>query len=231
MDWNKDLYETEWGQEIKNYDEKLAVAKKLAALAKDGDIIGFGSGSTSYLAILELGKRVKNGLKIIAIPTSHEVSLLCAALKIPTLSTNAAKPDWCFDGADEVDSNSWIIKGRGGAMFNEKLTMSLSKKVYILVDNSKIVKKLGTNFPIPVECVRASLLHVKENLLKLGAESVAVRLAGKAKDGPIITEHGNIIIDAKFNKIGKTLEKEIKSITGVIESGLFIGYNIELIKA
>ncbi|MDR0850559.1 MAG: ribose 5-phosphate isomerase A [Christensenellaceae bacterium] len=230
MDWKKDLFETEWPQEISNYDSKLAAAKKIAGLAQDGEVIGFGSGSTCYLAVLELGKRVAGGLKITAIPTSFEILHLCEALNIPTSNINAQKPKWCFDGADEVDPNGWLIKGRGGAMFNEKLVMINASKRFIVVDSSKLVKTLGTKFAVPVECVPQSLMSVKEKLLMLGAKSVSLRLAGKSKDGPMITENGNLIVDAKFDKIDKTLEKQIKCITGVIESGLFIDYDAEIIR-
>lgn len=230
MDWNKDLFETGWSQEISNYDQKLVAAKRIAAMAKDGEVIGFGSGSTCYLAVLEFAKRIKDGFKIVAIPTSPEISLLCAASGIPTSSINSAKPDWCFDGADEVDQNGWLLKGRGGAMLSEKLVMLNSKKRFIIVDNSKFVNKLGTNFAVPVECVQQSLMSVKESLLKLGAKEVTLRLAGKSKDGPVVTESGNFVIDAKFDDIKQTLEKEIKSITGVVESGLFIGFDVEVVK-
>ena len=139
-----------------------------------------------------------------------------------------AKPDWSFDGADEVNKDNWMIKGRGGAMFREKLNIANSTITYILVDKTKLVKKLGENFAIPVECYPGSLNYVKEELLILGAKSVEIRKAEK-KDGPIITESGNIILDARFDEISEHLEKDIKSITGVIESGLFIGYPVEVI--
>ena len=113
-------------------------------------------------------------------------------------------------------------------MFNEKLIMSSCNERYILVDKSKFSDKLCTNFPIPVECIQDSLYYVKENLLKLGATDINLRLALK-KDGPVITESGNFIVDVMFKDISETLEKQIKCITGVIESGLFINYNVEII--
>lgn len=170
----------------------------------------------------------KENIKITAIPTSYEVELLCNFLNIPTTTLQNAKPDWSFDGADEVNKDNWMIKGRGGAMFREKLNIANSTITYILVDKTKLVKKLGENFAIPVECYPGSLNYVKEELLILGAKSVEIRKAEK-KDGPIITESGNIILDARFDEISEHLEKDIKSITGVIESGLFIGYPVEVI--
>jgi len=229
MKWDESLYDLRWSQEIINYDEKLFVAKKIAALVKDGDIIGFGSGSTSFLAVQEIAKRVvAENLTVYAIPTSNEIKLVCVTLNIPTLTLNEAKPDWCFDGADEVNSENWLIKGRGGAMFNEKLIMSNSQVSYIIVDNSKFVKNLCEKFPIPVECVPAAYISVKNKLIELQAKKVVLRLAGKAKDGPVITENGNYILDAVFDNVSADLEQKIKSIVGVVESGLFIGYKVSI---
>lgn len=230
MDWNKEiLQKPAWKEEISNREEKERVAKKIADKVKNGDVIGFGSGSTSYLASIEIAKKVQEeNLNITAIPTSYEIEMLCNYLNIPTASFMEKKPDWCFDGADEVDKNSWLIKGRGAAMFNEKLNIKAAEKTYILVDQSKIVDKLGEKFSVPVEVNPKALNYVKEELYKLGANEMNLRLALK-KDGPVITENGNLIIDVRFRDISEDLEKKIKNITGVIDSGLFIGYNVEIV--
>lgn len=231
MNWNiQDSY-CNWNSEISNEKEKLRIAKIIADKVKDGEVIGFGSGSTSFLAVKEIAKKVKNqNLKILAIPTSYEIKLLCSSLGIETVSLIEKKPDWCFDGTDEIDGNNWLIKGRGAAMFKEKLNIVNSNKAYILADNSKFVNKLGEKFCVPVECYPDSINYVKKELYKLGAKSCTLRL-GKGKDGPIITENNNFIIDTKFEKIDEQLEQKIKLVSGVIESGLFIGYNnIEIIK-
>jgi len=176
-------------------------------------------------------KKVKEeNLAIKAIPTSVELTMVCSSLGVETTTLFEHRPDWYFDGADEVDPDNRLIKGRGGAMFKEKLIMSSSPVSYILVDESKLVKKLGTNFPVPIEVFPSALLYVEEQLKKLGADTLALRPA-KGKDGPIITENGNLILDARFNNIEDSLEKQIKSITGVIESGLFVKYNVEILFA
>ena len=231
MNWNREILEKPaWKEEIKNREEKEQIAKQIAQRVQDGDVIGFGSGSTSYLTAIEIAKKVQNeNLHITAIPTSYEIKMLCTYLEIPTATLEEKKPDWCFDGADEVDHDNWLIKGRGAAMFNEKLNIKAADKTYILVDESKIVNKLGTNFPIPVECNPKAINIVKEELYRQGAQSVELRLALK-KDGPVITENGNLILDAKFSDIDETLERRLKNITGVIETGLFIGYNVEIVK-
>lgn len=231
MDWNREFLQNPiWKEEIKNKEAKEKVARKIAERVQNNNVIGFGSGSTSYLAIIEIAKKIQSeNLQIIAIPTSLEIQMLCTYLNIPTATLEEKKPDWCFDGADEVDDNNWMIKGRGAAMFNEKLNIKTANKTYILIDSSKEVNKLGDNFPVPVECTPKSINYVKEELYKLGANEVNLRLALK-KDGPVITENNNIILDAKFNGINENLERNLKNITGVIETGLFIGYNIEIIE-
>lgn len=165
MDWNKDILKKVGFTEISNKEEKIVLAKKIADKVKDGDVIGFGSGSTSYLAILEIGEKIKKeGIKITAIPTSHEVEFLCNYLDIPVCSIVNKKPDWGFDGADEVNDKSWLIKGRGGAMFREKLNIANANVTYILVDKSKLVSKLGSKFAIPVECFPSATTYVEEQL-------------------------------------------------------------------
>ncbi len=229
MNWDKEILNKIDFDNIKNKEEKEKVAKKVAEKIKNGDVIGFGSGSTSYLTILAIVEKMKkDSIQITAIPTSYEIEILCHYLNIPTTNLLNKKPDWSFDGADEVDENKWMIKGRGGAMFKEKLNIANSNITYILIDNSKFVNKLGTNFKVPVECDFYAVNYVKEQLMLLGAENIEIRRA-VSKDGPVITESNNIILDAKFNEISECLEKDIKSITGVIESGLFIGYNVEII--
>lgn len=230
MDWiTNGLTEIE-PNNISNKEQKEKVAKEIALKAKDGDIIGFGSGSTSYLAIKELAKRMEDeDLKITAIPTSFEIKALCQELKIPTVSILEKKPDWAFDGADEVSKeDNIIIKGRGAAMFKEKLNIANSGITYILVDDSKFVDKLNEKFPIPIEVYPEAVNSVKEALTDLGATECILRKAEK-KDGPVFTENNNVILDTKFAEIYETLEEDIKSITGVIESGLFIDYPIEVL--
>jgi ribose 5-phosphate isomerase A len=232
MNWQSDIIKNlAWSDTIINKEAKQKVADKIAAKVKDGDVLGVGSGSTVYMALFAIADKIKTEkLNIKAIPTSVEISMACSNLGIPLTTMFENRPDWLFDGADEVDPNHSLIKGRGGAMFKEKLLISSSPVNYIIVDETKLVKKLGTNFPIPIEVFPGALLHVEEELKALGADSLILRPA-KGKDGPVITENGNLIIDARFYDIGDSLELNIKGITGVIESGLFIKYNVEILVA
>lgn len=230
MIWDNKIATTlQWSSEISNREQKEKVADKIAERVRDGDVIGVGSGSTSYLALLAISRKVKEQkLNVVAIPTSHEVSLTCSIMGVPTTTLLNARPDWSFDGADEVDPNKGLIKGRGGAMFAEKLVIKSSPENYILVDSSKFVSFLGEKFATPIEVDPRALNLVETELIKLGANEISLRLA-KGKDGPIISEAGNLILDARFNKITSEYEKEIKSIPGVIESGLFINYAVEIL--
>ena len=207
---------------ITNIEEKQKLAKKILKYVKDNQTIGFGSGSTSYLATIEIGKYAKeNNLNIKAIPTSNEIEEACKEYGIKIGNLIEDKIDWAFDGADEVDSNNNMIKGMGAAMFKEKLNIISSNITYILVDETKIVKELGENHPVPIEVFPRAMKYVSEELEKLGATETIYRG---------MTENDNAILDTRFEKIDVDLEKKIKAITGVIESGLFIGYNVEIIR-
>jgi len=207
--------------EIDNREAKEALAKLIAQKVEDNQIIGFGSGTTSYLAAIEIGKKVQaEKLNITAIPTSKVIEEVSKqyGIKIGNLIEN--KIDWSFDGADEVDDQNRMIKGMGKAMFKEKINIVNSPITYILVDQSKIVKNLGEKHPIPVEVYPSAMNYVSEKLRELGASEISYRG---------MTENNNAILDAKFDKIEDKLEKDIKLISGVIESGLFVGYNVTII--
>lgn len=220
----------EWGKDISNIEEKERIAAKIASMVNDGDIIGVGSGSTAYLALQKIAERIRTEqLHIRAIPTSLEIKMTCARLGIPQTSLFEYKPDWTFDGADEIDTNHNMIKGRGGAMFKEKLLISSSPRTYIIADSSKMVTKLGSRFPVPIEIFPEALTHVAQALESFTPKEIKLRMA-QGKDGPVITENGNLILDVWFDNIPDNQENAIKSITGVIESGLFMHYEIALIK-
>ena len=148
--------------------------------------------------------------------------MTCIQLGIPQTTLWDKRPDWTFDGADEVDPDRNLIKGRGGAMFKEKLLIRSSGKTFIIVDI------LGSKFPIPVEVFPHALSYVEKELRRLGASEISLRPA-HGKDGPILTENGNFILDTRFHYIDASLEEQLKTITGVIESGLFINYDIEVV--
>lgn len=230
MNWNRNIItDLKWSDNISNREGKERVAKDISEMVQNGQIIGAGSGSTVYLALLAIAKRIKEeNLNIQIIPASREISMTCSQLEIPQTTLMSYKPDWAFDGADEVDPNQNLIKGRGGAMYKEKLLICASAKTFIIIDETKFVNKLGSKFPVPVEVFPISIIYVEQQLRYLGAKDVQLRMA-KGKDGPIITENGNFILDVQFDNIDLELEKAIKGITGVLDSGLFIGYDLKIL--
>ena len=232
MEWgNQLIQELQWSNKISNKASKELVAQEIAGLAKDGDVIGAGSGSTVYLTLFALAQRVKQeSLHIEIIPASAEISMTCIQLGLPQTTLWNKRPDWTFDGADEVDPQNNLIKGRGGAMFKEKLLIKSSGKTYIIVDESKLVGKLGSKYPIPVEVFPHALSHVENEIRLLGASKINLHLV-EGKDSPIFIENSNFTFDVHLSNIAPDLKQKLKAITGVIESGLFIGYDITVLMA
>lgn len=211
---------------------KQAVANALAGFVKDGQVIGLGSGSTVELALEAIGKRVKaEGLKIVGVPTSIRTARIASSMGVNVLTPYAdLEIDWAFDGADEVDPGLNLIKGRGAAMLCEKIVAKRSKKFIVIVSDDKIVKRLGEKFAVPIEIIPEALSLVEKQLKAFNIEKLSVREAD-GKYGPTVTENGNVIIDAKFKEIAPSLEKELKTLTGVVETGLFTGMTPEVIVA
>lgn len=219
---------------ISRLDAKLEVARSVAGRAAGGDVIGAGSGSTAYLTILAIAERVSAGSlsEVTLVPSSHEVHLTIAGLAEKTRGLRlgdlfSVRPDWLFDGADEVDPDGNLIKGRGGALFREKVMFRATGDRRVLIDESKRVERLGERFRVPVEVVPLAIPVVLPCLEELGATETLIR-AGSGKDGPVITESGNFLVDCRFDSIRPDLEQRIKAVTGVVESGLFQGYDVTI---
>jgi len=198
-----------------------------ASLVKSGMKLGLGTGSTAIHAIRMVGELLSRGVlsDICAFPTSFQSEIECEKLKIPFFPLNSrelsGRLDLTIDGADEVDPKSNLIKGGGGAMLIEKLAAYASEVFAVTVDESKIVGSLGTGFPVPVEVIPEARTCVRQALEALGA-SVTLREALR-KAGPVITEHGNLILDIRFAVAvdPAAMESEINSIPGVVENGFF----------
>ena len=222
----------QWSKPIANEASKRQVAERLASFLKDGDTVGLGSGSTSFLTIQALAERRRaEGLSFVGIPTSIEVTMACASLGVPTTTLIDARPDWSFDGADEVDPDGRLIKGRGGALYQEKLVMEASPKAFIVVDRSKFVTRLGEKFPVPVEIDPIAFNLLRERIGALpGVRQIDLRPAG-GKDGPVVTERGNLLLDVQFSEIPADMHHVLKIMPGVVETGLFVGYDYELVSA
>ena len=201
--------------------EKEAAGRAAARLVRDGDVVGLGTGSTAYFAIIALGERVKEGLKIVGIPTSSQTADLARAVGIP-LATLDEHPeiDITIDGADEVDPKLNLIKGGGGALLREKVVASASRKMVVVADSSKIVSVLG-KFPLPVEVIAFARTVIEKKVVALGA---SIKLRMKRDGSTYITDNGNEILDCSFGKIEDppSLARELENIPGIVEHGLFV---------
>ncbi|MGI6526715.1 MAG: ribose-5-phosphate isomerase RpiA [Caldicoprobacterales bacterium] len=208
-----------------NVELKKMVGQRAADLVKDGMRIGIGTGSTVVFFIEELARRVQNGLRIQGAPTSLGTRLLCAQHGIPLLDSMTINHlDLAIDGADEIDPSLNAIKGGGGAHTVEKIIASMADEFVLIADQTKLVSSLCRKFPLPVEVIPASLSFAEKEIRRLGGMP-ALRNAVR-KDGPVITENGNFILDITFSDPPGDLEvlnAQLKRIPGLLETGLFAG--------
>ena len=202
---------------------KRAAADAAVKLVENDMVVGLGSGSTTAFAIEALGRRQRDGLRFIGIPTSQRAADLAKAAGIPLTSFGEHRQiDLTMDGADEVERGTLnLIKGHSGALLHEKIVAAATRQLVIIVDVTKLVDQLGTNAPVPVEVIAFGLEATQAALGVLGANA---RLRRSTAGQPFVTESGNRILDCKFDGIADParLEERIRHIVGVIDSGLFI---------
>ena len=205
--------------------EKKNAALEAVKHVKDGFIVGLGSGSTAAYAIEKIGNRMKlEKLRVLGVPTSYQAFMLAVKHTIP-ITTLEEHPtlDLTIDGADQIDEELNLIKGMGGALAREKIVALASKKLIIIADENKKVKILGENdHPVPIEVLPFATSLVMRKIEEIGGKSTLRE--GIKKVGPVITDNGNVIIDANFGLIRNPtkLERELKCLPGVVETGLFV---------
>ncbi|MBT9317955.1 ribose-5-phosphate isomerase RpiA [Leptothoe spongobia] len=211
---------------------KQEVGRAAAAQVKSGSIVGLGTGSTTAFAIQFIGERIAAGeiTDVVGIPTSFQASVLAKKHGIPlTTLDEAPRIDIAIDGADEVDPQQNLIKGGGAAHTREKVVDGLAARFVVVVDSSKLVDKLGSTFALPVEVLPMAVAPVTRALEALGG-APELRM-GVNKDGPVITDQGNMVLDVTMPGIDNPaeLEKTINNIPGVLENGLFVGVADEVL--
>ncbi len=203
---------------------KKGVARNALEFIEDDMVVGLGTGSTTAYFIQYLGKLIMEGEleDIYGVPTSYQSRLLAIENGIPVVSIDEVDAiDIAVDGADEVDPQLNLIKGRGAALTMEKIIEYRAGTFLVLVDESKLVERLGQKMPVPIEVIPAAWRAIAEEIEVFNAEA-ELRMASK-KDGPVITDNGNFILDARFHRIEDPLdlEVELNNIPGVVENGIF----------
>jgi ribose 5-phosphate isomerase A len=203
---------------------KLRAAQAAAALVTKGMTVGLGSGTTASLVIRQLGDRVsREGLRFTGVPTSDASATLARSLGIALSDLDAVDTlDMDIDGADEVDPQFRMIKGRGGALLREKIVAAASKRRVIVVAPGKRVERLGRKYPVPVEVSPFGVRHTERNLRALGA---VTKIRCLDDGSTMVTDGGHQIIDCRFTEIcdPAELDRRMHQVVGVFETGLFLG--------
>jgi ribose 5-phosphate isomerase A len=200
---------------------KRAAAEKALELVQDGMLLGLGSGSTARYFTEGVGRLVAAGMNVRCVPTSRRTAELAAANGITIVQDLAGQIDLAVDGADEVDPALNLIKGRGGALFREKLVAAAAKRFIVVVDDSKLVRQLGVG-RLPVEVLPFLWRSTADRLIALGV-SLTVR---GGEESPFITDNGNLILDVMVEggiKDAAGFGDAVKRTIGVVEHGLFVG--------
>jgi len=208
-------------------DELKRVAAETAARrVVSGMVVGLGTGSTAIHAVPALGQRLRSGelRDIRAVPTSYQSLMAAKEWRIPVVGLDEIdRIDLAIDGADEVAPDLTLIKGGGAAQTREKIIAALASDFTVVVDETKLVDRLGSRQPVPVEVLGFAVAPVSRAIEKLGGEPT-LRMAVK-KAGPVVTDQGNLILDVRFAAIPDPakLERELKMIPGTLENGIFFG--------
>jgi ribose 5-phosphate isomerase A len=222
--------ELEWSSPISNEVAKQQLADTLVSMLLPGQVIGIGSGTTSFLALKKLAVvNSHEGWNVTVVPTSLEIDWYCRSSGLQVSDSKII--DVAFDGADEVDHVGNLIKGRGGALRRERENFDRADQCIVLADPTKYVERLGTKFAVPVEISQDYAFAASQRLCEMALTS-KIRMAGAGKDGPVITEAGNVIFDVELQSdiTAEDFDTAIRRIEGVVDNGLFLGYNVLVLK-
>lgn len=202
-------------------DAKRRAAERAAEAVEDGTTVGLGTGSTAAYAIEAIGRAVEDGLSVRGIPTSFQSRQLAREAGIPLAALEAVdRIDLAIDGADRVTDGD-LIKGGGAAHAREKVVDTAADRFLVVVDDSKLSDRLDR--PVPVEVLPDARSVVADRIRELGGEPTLRAAANK--DGPVVTENGNLVLDCDFGEIEVPgeLAAHLSAVPGVVEHGLFVG--------
>jgi ribose 5-phosphate isomerase A len=202
-------------------DAKRRAGESAADLPGDGDVVGLGTGSTAAHAIRALGDRVDAGLDVRGVPTSFQSRELAREAGIPLTTLDDAGIDIAIDGADQVADSGALVKGGGGAHAREKLVDADADRFVVVADPTKLVEQL--DYPVPVEVLPDARRPVADAVRVAGGEPEL--RAAERKDGPVVTDNGNLLLDCAFDAIDDpaALAATLAAVPGVVEHGLFVG--------
>ncbi|MFQ5782421.1 MAG: ribose-5-phosphate isomerase RpiA [Nitrosopumilus sp.] len=205
-----------------SYDNAIkALSNDALKYVKDYSIIGLGSGRAATTLVKSLSKLIEiKGYHIVGIPTSLQIKQVAEQGGIPLVEADQVEHiDVVFDGADQIDSQKFVIKGGGGALLRENILFNLAKKVVVMADKTKFVKNFTRTVPVEVHPLARN--SVTNSIKKLGGKA---NVRSLDRGYPFFTENGNIILDCDFGTIKnpKVLTQKIKQIAGVLESGIFL---------
>jgi len=205
--------------------QKRRAGERAAEVVSDGEVVGLGTGSTAAEAIRTLGRRVDAGLDIRAIPTSHQSRALAREVGIPLTTLEDATPDVAIDGADRIagldgEGTVDLIKGGGAAHTREKIVATAADRLVVVADPTKLTDRLDV--PVPVEVLPDAVPTVDRALSALGGDPTL--RAAERKDGPVVTDNGNLVLDCAFGPIEHpgSLAGDLSALPGVLEHGLFV---------
>ncbi|WP_136717605.1 ribose-5-phosphate isomerase RpiA [Halorientalis salina] len=206
-------------------EAKRRAGESAVEAVEDGTVVGLGTGSTTAHAIRALGEAVENGLDVEGIPTSYQSRELAREVGIPLTTLDDATPDIAIDGADQAAEGD-LIKGGGAAHAREKLVDAAADRFLVVVDDSKLADALSV--PVPVELLPDARTTVADRVRDLGGDP-ALR-AAERKDGPVVTDNGNLVLDCDFGEIGDPAElaATLSTVPGVVDHGLFVGLADEI---
>lgn len=203
---------------------KQAAGYRAADMVVDGMIVGLGTGSTVFFAMERLAARIREGLTITGVPTSYQAAIRARTCGIPLATLNDYPAiDLAIDGADQIDPAFALIKGRGAAQTQEKCVAFAARSLVIVADLSKLTRQLDA--VVPIEVLPSAYVPLIRHLEAIGG--VPVLREGVKKDGPVITDNGNMVIDCDFGPISDpaALDIQISSIPGVVTCGLFTTFS------
>lgn len=203
-------------------DARLEIlAARALELTREATVIGLGSGRAAWAFVCALGRSVRAGRQVRAVPTSEATARLAREVGIPLTDLEEAMMDVTVDGADEVDPELNLIKGYGGALVRERIVAAASRRQLILVGVEKLVPVLGSGGRLPVEVIPFALPFVRRRLRELGCEPELRTV----ETGPVVSDNGNLIVDCVVGAIAdaRELECRLRAIPGVVDSGLFLG--------